>query len=90
MRRFRDLLHLPCKIPTKHVGSVKTWEIDEFPCSDLKERDYSEEAFLVTNYEKITRDHLSRLYAQLPDGLESILHAEKRGERFYFRAFGEE
>jgi len=34
--------------------------------------------------EKITRDHLSRPYAQLPDGLESMLHAEKRGGRFYF------
>ena len=45
---------------------------------------------LVTNYEKITRDHLSRLYAKLPDGLESMLHAEKREGRFYFRAFGEE
>jgi hypothetical protein len=40
--------------------------------------------------EKITHDHLSRPYAQLPDGLESMLHAEKRGGRFYFRAFGEE
>ena len=59
-------------------------------CNDLKGRDYSEEAFLVTNYERITHDHLSRLYAQLPDGLESMLHAEKREGRFYFRAFGEE
>jgi hypothetical protein len=45
---------------------------------------------LVTNYEKITHDHLSRLYAQLPDGFESMLNAEKRGGCFYFRAFGEE
>ena len=45
---------------------------------------------MVTNYEKITRDHLSRPYAQLPDGLVSMPHAEKRGGRFYFRAFGEE
>lgn len=48
------------------------------------------EAFLLANYEKIIRDHVSRLYAQLPDGLESMLHAEKRRERFYFRAFGED
>jgi hypothetical protein len=69
---------------------MKFCEIDGFLCSDLEGKDYSEEAFLATNYEKITHNHLSRLYAQLPDGLKSMLHAEKRGERFYFRAFGEE
>ena len=56
----------------------------------LKGRIIRRRLFWVTNYEKITHDNLSRLYAQLPDGLESMLHAEKRGGRFYFRAFGEE
>ena len=41
-----------------------------------------------TNYERIARQHLYRLFTQLPVGLESMLHAEKRGDRFYFRAFG--
>ena len=41
-----------------------------------------------TNYERIGREHLSRLFTQLPVCLESMLHAEKRGDLFYFRAFG--
>ena len=45
-------------------------------------------AFLGTNYERIARQHLYRLFTQLPVGLESMLHAEKRGDRFYFCAFG--
>ena len=45
-------------------------------------------AFLGTIYERIAREHLSRLFTQLPVGLESMLQAEKSGDRFCIRAFG--
>ena len=45
---------------------------------------------METNYEKIIRENLSRLYAQLPDDLEKLIDAEKKGDRFWFRAFGED
>ena len=35
-------------------------------------------------------ENLSRLFAQLPPDLENLLGAEKKGDHFYFRAFGED
>lgn len=43
-----------------------------------------------TNYGKIINENLSRLFSQLPDDLEGLLGAERRGDCFYFRAFGED
>jgi hypothetical protein len=44
---------------------------------------------MVTNYEKLMHENLSKLFAQLPPDLENLLGAEKKGDHFYFRAFGE-
>ncbi|NQT57134.1 MAG: DUF3786 domain-containing protein [Desulfobacteraceae bacterium] len=43
-----------------------------------------------TNYGKIIMDNLSKIYIQLPDHLEKHLGTKRKGNRFYFRAFGEE
>lgn len=43
-----------------------------------------------TNYEKIIEENLSGLFSQPPDDLEIRLGAEKRGDRLYFRAFGQD
>ncbi len=43
-----------------------------------------------TNYKKIIHDNLSKIYAQLPDKLEKFLGAERKNDRFCFRAFGED
>jgi hypothetical protein len=45
---------------------------------------------LETNYARIARKRLSRLFARLPIGFESMLQAEKSENRFCFRAFGED
>ena len=45
---------------------------------------------MPTNYERLIRENLSRLFAQLPPDLEKLLGAEKKGGHFYFRAFGED
>lgn len=50
----------------------------------------NEVTFLGTNYERITRDNLSRIYCQLPGDLEERLQAKKWKNRFCFRAFGED
>ncbi len=46
---------------------------------------------MATNYEKIIHENLSVFYAQLPpEGVETCLGAEPRGDGFVFRAFGED
>jgi hypothetical protein len=42
----------------------------------------------VDNYTKLVRDNLQRLYANLPDHLETRLGGERDGLRFAFPAFG--
>ena len=42
-----------------------------------------------TNYGKIVMDNLSKIYIQLPDHLEKHLGAKRKGDCFYFWAFGE-
>jgi hypothetical protein len=44
----------------------------------------------TTNYEKIIGKNLSRLFAQLPHDIETSLGAQRKGDNFYFRAFGED
>ncbi|MFW6052598.1 MAG: DUF3786 domain-containing protein [Desulfosalsimonas sp.] len=44
---------------------------------------------MTDNYEKITKQNLQRLYADLPGNLADNLPAEKQGNRFIFKAFGE-
>jgi hypothetical protein len=44
---------------------------------------------VIDNYAKIVQGNLSRLYAELPDGLARNLPAEQYGERFILDAFGE-
>lgn len=43
---------------------------------------------MTSNYEKLIRQNLSELYANLPGDLEDRLGAEKRLNGFRFRAFG--
>ena len=43
-----------------------------------------------TNYQDITIENLSRLFAEPPPDLEFRLNAEKRGDSLYMKAFGEE
>jgi len=45
---------------------------------------------MTTNYEKIVNDNLYKIYTQLPDYPEKLLGAKRKGDRFYFWAFGEE
>jgi hypothetical protein len=53
--------------------------------------DIREEVSLMgTNYEKLIHQNLSRRFEKLPFDLEKSLGAEKRGEHYYFRAFGED
>jgi hypothetical protein len=42
-----------------------------------------------TNYQQIIEDHLERLYANSVEGLERALPAQRQGDSFYFRSFGE-
>ena len=42
-----------------------------------------------TNYAKIIRENLFRLYNNLSENLEKALPANQEGDRFYFNAFGE-
>ena len=44
----------------------------------------------MTNYEKIIRDNLCLLFTDHPGDLEKFLPAEKNGDQWVFRAFGEE
>ncbi|MCF8025436.1 MAG: DUF3786 domain-containing protein [Desulfobacteraceae bacterium] len=44
---------------------------------------------MTDNYEKILRQNLERLYADLPDDLADSLPAEQQGSSFKFTAFGE-
>jgi hypothetical protein len=44
---------------------------------------------MADNYEKIAASNLQRLYANLPDSLEKNLPAEKDGQNFKFKAFGQ-
>lgn len=43
---------------------------------------------MATNYERIIRDLLERLYRERHDDLEGHLPAERRGNRFFLKAFG--
>ncbi|MGM0451947.1 MAG: DUF3786 domain-containing protein [Thermodesulfobacteriota bacterium] len=43
----------------------------------------------MDNYEKIVRQNLDRLYADLPADLADNLPAERQGDRFIFEAFGQ-
>jgi len=45
---------------------------------------------MTDNYSKIVKANLERLYDRLPENLEAMLPGERRGDRFTFRAFGEE
>ncbi len=42
-----------------------------------------------TNYQQIIEDHLERLYANPMEGLERALPAQRQGDSYYFRSFGE-
>lgn len=44
---------------------------------------------MTDNYEKIGKQNLQRLYADLPEDLAANLPAEQSGDRFKFHAFGE-
>lgn len=44
----------------------------------------------MSNYKKIILNNLSSLYNNLPENLEKALPALKKGNLFYFRAFGED
>ncbi len=46
--------------------------------------------FVRTNYEKIIHDNLSTFFSQLSGDVEKSLGAEKKGDTYYFRAFGED
>lgn len=48
------------------------------------------ESRVGTNYEKIIRENLSKLFDQMPRDLEACLKAERKGDHFFFRAFGED
>ena len=43
-----------------------------------------------SNYEKIIRENISRIYHNLSENLEKTLPATKKENLFYFRAFGED
>jgi hypothetical protein len=45
---------------------------------------------MSTNYQKIIGENLLRIYSNLPEVLEKALPARREGNRFYFRAFGED
>jgi len=45
---------------------------------------------VTTNYEKIIKGNLSKLFSQPPSRLHSSLGAERSGESFIFRAFGQD
>ena len=45
---------------------------------------------MATNYEKIIKGNLSKLFSQPPSRLHSSLGAERSGESFIFRAFGQD
>lgn len=45
---------------------------------------------MVSNYEKIIRENLTRIYHNLSENLEKALPATKKEHLFYFRAFGED
>jgi hypothetical protein len=58
---------------------------------DLNRRPDSSKFFPVTtNYEKLIRDNLNRVFARLPQDLEQALPARRDGDLFHFRAFGED
>jgi len=42
-----------------------------------------------TNYQQIIEDHLEGLYVNPMEGLEGALPAHRKGDSYYFRAFGE-
>ncbi len=42
-----------------------------------------------TNYQHVIEDHLGRLYANLMEELERALPAQREGDSYYFRSFGE-
>jgi hypothetical protein len=44
---------------------------------------------ILYNYNRIILDNLSKFFAQIPDDAEKSLGAERKGDNFYFRAFGE-
>ncbi len=41
-------------------------------------------------YNRIILDNISKFYSQIPDDAEKSLGAERKGDSFYFRAFGED
>ena len=45
---------------------------------------------MTTNYERLIRDNLNRVFDRLPQDLEQALPARRDGELFHFRAFGED
>ena len=45
---------------------------------------------MTGNYEKLIHDNLDRLYKNLPKDLGLILPANRKGDSFFFEAFGEE
>ncbi len=44
---------------------------------------------MVDNYAKIVQDNLAKLYQDLPQDLEKKLPGQRDGDRFTFKAFGE-
>jgi len=45
---------------------------------------------MTSNYGKIIKDNLTRIYANLPEALDKALPAERKGNVFLFRAFGQD
>ncbi|MCP4666271.1 MAG: DUF3786 domain-containing protein [Deltaproteobacteria bacterium] len=43
---------------------------------------------METNYGKIIRENLSKVFCQMPQNLEASLNAERKGDHYCFRAFG--
>ena len=45
---------------------------------------------MTSNYGKIIKDNLTRIYANLPEKLDKALPAERKGNVFLFKAFGQD
>lgn len=45
---------------------------------------------MSTSYDKIISENLSKFFAHVPADVKNALGAERKGDNFYFRAFGED
>ena len=86
----RAVIHFKGLEEEKRDPVVIITDINDFLKSgELRRRHYNKR-LTPSESLRIAREHLSRLFTQLPIGFESMLQAEKSGDRFCFRAFGED